>query len=327
VYFDTSVSEVAGPDVRVFQLLPGSYVGGFTVTLTETGSADVEMALGTAMPSGDALVPTSWRPLLLATTSAGSPTVTLAVPTSSPAFVGAATGAVYYIRVRSVSGGAAPFLIRAGTDGGGDGVAATPTPAPSASPAAVLPDEPLSWPVRVALGDAPFRDAVDAVRARLAARTRLLWVESPSNPQLRISDLAALAEVAHAHGARLAADNTFATPVLQRPLELGADLVMHSTTKYLGGEDAAQPAQAVRGALHPPFSCLPRPHRRTQRLPGFQGAPSPSRSGWAGWQQQRGAKPRSEARFALCVPSGAGGGSSHCAGESPLSCRPLLRTL
>jgi cystathionine gamma-synthase len=76
---------------------------------------------------------------------------------------------------------------------------------------------------------------LDAVRAALTPRTRLVWVESPSNPQLRISDLAALAELAHAHGARLCVDNTFATPVLQRPLALGADHVMHSTTKYFGG--------------------------------------------------------------------------------------------
>jgi cystathionine gamma-synthase len=74
-----------------------------------------------------------------------------------------------------------------------------------------------------------------AVRAALTPATRLLWAETPSNPQLRIADLAALAQIAHAHGAKLAVDNTFATPVLQRPLALGADVVMHSTTKYFGG--------------------------------------------------------------------------------------------
>jgi cystathionine gamma-synthase len=88
---------------------------------------------------------------------------------------------------------------------------------------------------------------LDAVRAAFTPRTRLVWVESPSNPQLRISDLAALAELAHAHGARLAVDNTFATPVLQRPIALGADLVMHSTTKYFGGHsDVTGGAVVVR---------------------------------------------------------------------------------
>ncbi|ODS61471.1 MAG: cystathionine gamma-synthase [Arenimonas sp. SCN 70-307] len=76
---------------------------------------------------------------------------------------------------------------------------------------------------------------LDAVQAALRPETKLVWAETPSNPQLRVSDIAALAALAHGHGALLACDNTFATPVLQRPLELGADVVMHSTTKYLGG--------------------------------------------------------------------------------------------
>ncbi|TVP67842.1 MAG: cystathionine gamma-synthase, partial [Nitriliruptor sp.] len=76
---------------------------------------------------------------------------------------------------------------------------------------------------------------LDAVRAGLRPTTRYLWAETPSNPLLKILDLAALAELAHDHGARLVADNTFATPALQLPLALGADLVVHSTTKYLGG--------------------------------------------------------------------------------------------
>lgn len=74
----------------------------------------------------------------------------------------------------------------------------------------------------------------DAVRAACAG-TRLLWAESPSNPRMRVSDLAELAKIAHASGARFVCDNTFATPMLQRPIELGADIVMHSTTKYFGG--------------------------------------------------------------------------------------------
>ena len=76
---------------------------------------------------------------------------------------------------------------------------------------------------------------LDAVRAALRPTTRLVWAETPSNPLLQILDLAALAELAHAHGAQLVADNTFATPALQQPLRLGADIVVHSTTKYLGG--------------------------------------------------------------------------------------------
>jgi len=75
----------------------------------------------------------------------------------------------------------------------------------------------------------------DAVRAALRPTTRLVWVETPSNPLLKITDVAALADVAHAGGAVLVVDNTFASPALQRPFELGADVVVHSTTKYLGG--------------------------------------------------------------------------------------------
>jgi cystathionine gamma-synthase len=74
-----------------------------------------------------------------------------------------------------------------------------------------------------------------SVAERINRQTRLLWVESPSNPLLAIADLAGLARLAHEHGAQLACDNTFATPVLQRPFALGADLVVHSTTKYMGG--------------------------------------------------------------------------------------------
>jgi cystathionine gamma-synthase len=76
---------------------------------------------------------------------------------------------------------------------------------------------------------------LDAVRAAITPTTRMVWAETPSNPLLKILDLAALADLAHEHGALLVADNTFATPYLQRPTALGADLVVHSTTKYLGG--------------------------------------------------------------------------------------------
>ncbi|MDH5822930.1 PLP-dependent aspartate aminotransferase family protein [Luteimonas sp. RD2P54] len=74
-----------------------------------------------------------------------------------------------------------------------------------------------------------------AVRASCGAGVAMIWAETPSNPLLEVSDIAALAAIAHEHGALLACDNTFATPVLQRPLALGADIVMHSTTKYFGG--------------------------------------------------------------------------------------------
>lgn len=74
-----------------------------------------------------------------------------------------------------------------------------------------------------------------AVKAAITPATRLIWAETPSNPQMRVADIAALAALAHGAGALLACDNTFATPVLQQPLLLGADVVMHSTTKYFGG--------------------------------------------------------------------------------------------
>lgn len=86
--------------------------------------------------------------------------------------------------------------------------------------------------IQVAL--APATD-LDAFEAAIRPNTRLMWIESPGNPLLSITDIAACAEIAHRHGALLGVDNTFATPVLTRPLELGADIVMHSATKYLGG--------------------------------------------------------------------------------------------
>jgi cystathionine gamma-synthase len=76
---------------------------------------------------------------------------------------------------------------------------------------------------------------LDDVRAAIRPETKLIWCETPTNPLLGIADIAALAGVAHDAGARLVVDNTFATPYLQNPLSLGADIVLHSTTKYLGG--------------------------------------------------------------------------------------------
>jgi cystathionine gamma-synthase len=76
---------------------------------------------------------------------------------------------------------------------------------------------------------------LEAARSSIRDTTRLVWVETPTNPLLKIVDVAAIAEVARGAGARTVVDNTFATPYLQRPLELGADVVVHSVTKYLGG--------------------------------------------------------------------------------------------
>ncbi len=89
---------------------------------------------------------------------------------------------------------------------------------------------------------ATFADLSDPAAARAALRgdTRALWIETPTNPSLDILDLAALAELAHQSGALLVVDGTFATPALQRPLAHGADVVLHSTTKYLGGHSDVQ---------------------------------------------------------------------------------------
>jgi len=77
---------------------------------------------------------------------------------------------------------------------------------------------------------------LDAVRATIRPdSTKILWIETPSNPLMKISDIAALAEIGHGIGALVVVDNTFASPYLQQPLSLGADVVIHSTTKYLGG--------------------------------------------------------------------------------------------
>jgi cystathionine gamma-synthase len=90
-------------------------------------------------------------------------------------------------------------------------------------------------PWGVSLGTVSMSD-LDAVRAAVESRnTKVLWVETPSNPLMKISDITALAEIGHAAGVLVVVDNTFASPYLQQPLSLGADVVVHSTTKYLGG--------------------------------------------------------------------------------------------
>src|SRR5262245_1308208 len=103
-----------------------------------------------------------------------------------------------------------------------------------------------------------FVDTTDAAKTREAfrAETRLLWIETPSNPLLRVTDIAACAKLAKEKGALTLVDNTFATPFLQQPLALGADIVLHSTTKYLGGH-----SDVVGGALIVNDLDLPEPRR------------------------------------------------------------------
>jgi cystathionine gamma-synthase len=113
---------------------------------------------------------------------------------------------------------------------------------------------------------------LDAVQRALRPTTKIVWVETPSNPLVRVVDIARLAELAHSVGARCVVDNTWATPVLQLPLREGADLVMHSTTKYLGGhsdllggalvarenDDLVERlllVQKLGGAVPSPFDC------------------------------------------------------------------------
>lgn len=100
----------------------------------------------------------------------------------------------------------------------------------------------LTWGIEVTLADTRSVDAV--ANAMRPGRTRLVWIETPANPTWELADIAALAELAHRHHARLVVDSTVATPVLTRPLEHGADLVMHSATKYLNGH-----SDVLAGAL------------------------------------------------------------------------------
>jgi cystathionine gamma-synthase len=119
-----------------------------------------------------------------------------------------------------------------------------------------------------------FVDMTDlsAVKGAVTLNTRLLWTETPSNPMLNISDIGALSDLAHRAGALLCCDNTFATPVFQRPFDHGADLVMHSSTKFFGGHtdvmggvviarEAGETSQRLRdyqitsGSIPAPFDC------------------------------------------------------------------------
>jgi cystathionine gamma-synthase len=125
------------------------------------------------------------------------------------------------------------------------------------------------WQVQASFVD---MTSLDAIARAMRPATRIVWIETPSNPLLQCVDIAAAAEIAQRGGARAVCDNTFASPALQRPLALGCDLVMHATTKYLGGrsdvlggavvaraDDAAfaaiRTAQLYGGAVPSPFDC------------------------------------------------------------------------
>ncbi len=109
---------------------------------------------------------------------------------------------------------------------------------------------------------------LEAVQAAIQPETKLIWVETPSNPLLKITDIQAIADIAHANQALCGVDNTWATPVLQRPLELGADIVQHATTKYFGGH-----SDVLGGALIVKDETLAASLKKIQTLTG--GVPSP----------------------------------------------------
>jgi cystathionine gamma-synthase len=94
-----------------------------------------------------------------------------------------------------------------------------------------------SWGVESTVED--FQN-LEALKSAVRSNTKLLWIETPSNPLMKILDIRAIAQIAHQAGAQLLVDNTFATPILQRPLIDGADVVLHSTTKYCGGHSDVQ---------------------------------------------------------------------------------------
>jgi cystathionine beta-lyase/cystathionine gamma-synthase len=114
--------------------------------------------------------------------------------------------------------------------------------------------------------------------AVLCPATRLVWIETPSNPLLQVIDIRAVAELAHRHGAILVVDNTFASPYLQKPIELGADLVVHSTTKYLGGH-----SDVIGGAVIGP-------RERLEPIAFYQNAAGAVPSPFDAWLILRGIK-------------------------------------
>jgi cystathionine gamma-synthase len=120
---------------------------------------------------------------------------------------------------------------------------------------------------------------LDAVRAATTVQTKMIWVETPTNPLLNIADLAGMAHLARDLGAMLVVDNTFATPYLQQPLAFGADIVVHSTTKYLGGH-----SDVVGGALVVDDDAL------AERLRFHQNAMGAINGPFDAWLTQRGMK-------------------------------------
>ena len=143
----------------------------------------------------------------------------------------------------------------------------------------------------------------------VAGRADLVWLESPTNPLLQVADIAAVCAAAKEAGAQVAVDNTFATPLLQRPLDLGADIVTHSATKFLGGHSdlllgITVAAIAVAAALRHGRD-LPGPLRAPLRLPGAAANPHPRCAPGLGAAQRAGA--------------GASAGRASCRHPGPLS--------
>ena len=132
------------------------------------------------------------------------------------------------------------------------------------------------WGVQVDYADSA---SPAAFAAALRPNTRLIWVETPTNPLLKLVDVAAVADIARQAGALLAVDNTFASPYFQRPLELGADLVVHSTTKYLGGH-----SDVVGGAV------VSRRDDLHEKLHFYQNAAGAIPGPWDSWLVLRGLK-------------------------------------
>ncbi|QXJ24413.1 cystathionine gamma-synthase [Actinomadura graeca] len=136
----------------------------------------------------------------------------------------------------------------------------------------------VAGPWGVTFDPAPLSD-IEAVRAAVRPETKIIWVETPTNPLLNIADIRALAVVAHDAGALLVVDNTFASPYLQRPLDLGADVVVHSTTKYMGGH-----SDVIGGALIAADAAL------GERLAFYQNAMGAVAGPFDAWLTLRGIK-------------------------------------
>jgi len=122
-------------------------------------------------------------------------------------------------------------------------------------------------------------ESTESYEACITPATKLIWLETPSNPLLQISDIGAISRLAHERGILVAVDNTFLSPYFQRPLDLGADIVVHSTTKYLGGH-----SDVIGGAV---ITSDPGVHTKIKNYQGAAGAiPAP----WDSWLILRGLK-------------------------------------